>query len=171
MIPPVVIFMIAQSPFDITLPEAWFATMSQILNALFAFAIRGYLLLILVGLILYATGLSDGLSKVLVAFGIGLYFGGPLVVNLVASFSSIAPVTMESATLAWLQLFGMTDAEIVYVLVWVGDVIAGICCLTGAILYFTPSPNDFKSRGQSLIVRSLMLAPILVFFHITPLLL
>ena len=171
MVHPVITLMIAQSPFDVTLPEAWFAAMAQILNVMFALAIRGYLLLLLVGLILYTTGLSDGLSKVLVAFGIGLYFGGPLIVNLVASFSTIAPVTMESATFAWLQLFGMTDAEIVYVLVWVGEAVAGICCLAGAILYFTPSTKDFKSRGQSLIVRSLILAPILVFFHITPLLL
>jgi hypothetical protein len=171
MLPPVALLMIAQSPFDITLPEAWLAAMTQILNVLFAFAIRGYLLLLLVGLILYATGLSDGLSKVLVAFGIGLYFGGPLIVNLVASFSTIAPVTMESATSAWLQLFGMTDAEIMYIVVWIGEAVAGICCLAGAILYFTPSSKNFKSRGQSLIVRSLMLAPILVFFHITPLLL
>jgi hypothetical protein len=171
MVHSVVALMIAQSPFDITLPEEWFATLAQILNVLFALAIRGYLLLILAGFILYATGLSDSLSKGLVGLGIGLYFGGPLIVNVFASFSSIAPVTMESATHAWVQLFGMTDADIVYILVWVGEAIAGICCLAGAILYFTPSSNDFKSRGQSLIVRSLILAPILVFFHITPLLL
>jgi type IV secretory pathway VirB2 component (pilin) len=171
MVYPTVMLMLAQSPFDVTLPEEWFTIMGQIFNVLFALAIRGYLLLILVGLILYATGFNDTLSKVLVVFGIGLYFGGPLIVNLIASFSSIDLVTMESATAAWLELFGMTDAEIVYILVWAGDAIAGTCCLAGAILYFTPSTKELKSRGQSLIVRSLMLAPILVFFHITPLLL
>jgi hypothetical protein len=168
---PVVILMIAQSPFDITFPDIWLSTLSQIFNALYAFAIRGYLLLILIGLILYVTGLSDGLSKGLVVFGIALYFVGPLIVNIFASFSSIDLVTMESATHAWLQLFSMTDGEIMYILVWVGEVTAGVCCLAGAILYFTPSTNDLKSRGQSLIVRSLILAPLLVFFHITPLLL
>lgn len=167
----VLVFELAQSPFDVILPESWFAAMTQILNVLFALAIRGYLLLILVGLILYATGLSDGLSKVLIVFGIGLYIGGPLVVNIIASFSSVELVTMESATLAWLQLFGMSDADIVYVLVWIGDAIAGLCCLAGAVLYFTPSTKELKSRGQSLIVRSLLLAPVLVFFHISPLLL
>jgi hypothetical protein len=171
MVSPAVVLMLVQSPFDVTLPEEWFTIMGQIFNVLFALAIRGYLLLILVGLILYATGLSDTLSKVLVAFGIGLYFGGPLIVNLIASFSSIDLITMESATAAWLELFGMTDTEIVYILVWVGEAVAGTCCLAGAILYFTPSTKELKSRGQSLIVRSLMLAPILVFFHITPLLL
>jgi len=171
MVPPTVVLTLAQFPFDMVLPESWFVTMGQILNVLFALAIRGYLLLILVGLMLYATGLSDGLSKVLVAFGIGLYFGGPLIVNIVAGFSSVELVTMESATLAWSQFFGMSDAEIVYVLVWIGDAIAGICCLAGAVLYFTPSTKELRSRGQSLIVRSLMLAPVLVFFHLTPLLL
>jgi hypothetical protein len=171
MVSPVVMFLLAQFPFDVTLPEEWFSIMGQIFNVLFALAIRGYLLLILVGLILYATGFSDSLSKGLVALGIGLYFGGPLIVNLVASFSSIELITMESATAAWLELFGMTDAEIVYILVWIGEAVAGACCLAGAILYFTPSTKELKSRGQSLIVRSIMLAPILVFFHITPLLL
>lgn len=166
-----VLFLLAQSPFDTTLPEEWFSIMSQIFNVLFALAIRGYLLLVLIGLILYTTGFSDSLSKGLVALGIGLYFGGPLIVNLIASFSSIDLVTMESATAAWLELFGMTDGEIVYILVWIGDAVAGTCCLAGTILYFTPSTKELKSRGQSLIVRSLMLAPILVFFHITPLLL
>ncbi|MBN2228018.1 MAG: hypothetical protein JW779_00370 [Candidatus Thorarchaeota archaeon] len=165
------LILFAQSPFDFALPSDLLAALTQILNVFFAFAIRGYLLLLLIGLILYATGLSDGLAKLLVVAGVIFYFGGPLVINIFGAFSTVEPVTMESATSAWLQFFGMTDYEIMYILVWVGEVIAGVCCLTGAILYFTPSTNELKSRGQSLIVRSLMLAPVLVFFHITPLLL
>ncbi|MFX1367593.1 MAG: hypothetical protein ACFFAY_03240, partial [Promethearchaeota archaeon] len=66
------------------------------------------------------------------------------------------------------SLIGMTDAEIVSLLVLLGDMLAATCVLVGAILYFTPSANDLKSRGQSLIVRAIMFAPILAFFHITP---
>jgi hypothetical protein len=166
-----VAFMLLQYPFGAAFPEEWSAIMSQILNVLFALAIRGYLMFLLAGMIIYVTGLNDTLSKVFVGFGIVLYFGGPFIVNLLASFARINLVTMESATAAWLNLIGLTDAEIVYVLVWIGEVVAAVCCLAGAILYFTPSTKELKSRGQSLIVRSLLLAPILIFFHVTPLLL
>lgn len=171
MISSALTLVLVQSPFDSVFPEEWFVIMGHIYNALFALAIRGYLLLLLAGMIVFATGLNDTLSKILVAFGIFLYFGGPFIVNVLANASSIELVTMESATAVWLEIFGVTDAELVYIFVWLGEAVAGICCLTGAILYFTPSTRELKSRGQSLIVRSLILAPFLVFFHMAPYLL
>ncbi|KXH76020.1 MAG: hypothetical protein AM326_07985 [Candidatus Thorarchaeota archaeon SMTZ-45] len=143
------VLLLIQSPFDIPLPDTWFSTLGEILNALFALAIRGYLIFILIGMMIYATGLSDGLAKSLVAAGIG-----------------VETITLESATSAWLHLLGMTDAEIISILVWLGDAIVAICLLAGAILYFTPSANDMTGKGKSLIVRALLLAPILAFFHV-----
>ena len=160
------VLLLLQSPFDLQLPENWFITINQILNVLFALAIRGYLIFVLVGMIIYATGLSDGLAKSLVILGVALYFGGPFIVNLFGQFSGIEIITLESATTAWLHLVGMTDAELVSLLVWMGDAVAAICVLVGAILYFTPNANDMTARGKSLIVRALMLAPILAFFHV-----
>ena len=142
--------------------------MTLILNALYALAIRGYLILVILGLIVYATGLSDELAKTLVAFGIGLYIFGPIVVNLFASSAAVGPVTPQSATSAWLGIFGMSDSEMIYLFVWIGDIVAATCCLAGAILYFTPSDKGLTERGKSLIVRALILAPILVFFHAAP---
>ena len=142
--------------------------MTLILNGLYALAIRGYLILVILGLIVYATGLSDDLAKGLVAFGIGLYLFGPIIVNLFASSAAIGPVTPQSATLTWLDLFGMSDSEMIYLLVWIGDIVAATCCLAGAILYFTPSDKGLTERGKSLIVRALILAPILAFFHVAP---
>jgi hypothetical protein len=101
-----------------------------------------------------------------VILGIALYFGGPLIVNLFGQFSGVDTITLESATTAWLHLVGMTDADIVFLLVWLGDAVAAICLLVGAILYFTPSANDMTGKGKSLIVRALMLAPVLAFFHV-----
>ncbi|MFW9795135.1 MAG: hypothetical protein ACFFEE_12575, partial [Candidatus Thorarchaeota archaeon] len=69
-------------------------------------------------------------------------------------------------TAAWLRIVGMSDAELITILLWLGDAIACICLLAGAILYFTPSANDFTSRGRSLMVRALMFAPVLAFFHV-----
>ena len=168
MIPLSTLISSAQLPFDFTPPEFWFSAMTLILNALYALAIRGYLILVILGFIIYATGLSDGLAKAFVAFGIGFYFLGPIIINLFASLSSVEPVTPQSATLAWLGLFGMSDAEMIYLLVWIGDIVAATCCLAGAILYFSPSDNGLTARGKSLIVRALMLAPILAFFHVAP---
>jgi hypothetical protein len=158
--------LLLQSPFDLQMPENWFAIVGDILNVLFALAIRGYLIFVLMGLIIFATGLSDGLSKILVGLGIALYFGGPFIANLFAQFSGVEMITLESATTAWLRVVGMTDAELITVLIWLGDAIACICLLAGAILYFTPAANDMTSRGKSLMVRALMLAPVLAFFHV-----
>ncbi len=160
------VLLLLQSPFDLQMPENWFNTIGEILNVLFALAIRGYLIFVLLGMMIYATSLSDGLAKSLVVLGVALYFGGPLIVNLFGQFSGVEPVTLESATLAWLQLVGMTDGEIITLLVWLGDGVAAICLLVGAILYFTPTANDMTGKGKSLMVRALMLAPILAFFHV-----
>lgn len=160
------VHLLLQSPFDLQFPENWFVTIGQILNVAFALAIRGYLVFVLVGMMIYATGLSDGLAKSLVVLGIALYIGGPFVVNLFGQFSGIEPITLESATTAWVQLLGMTDAEFISLLVWMGDAVAAICILVGAILYFTPSASDMTGKGRSLIVRALLLAPVLAFFHV-----
>ncbi len=158
--------LLLQSPFDLQMPETWFVIVSDILNVFFALAIRGYLVFVLIGLMIFATGLSDGLSKGLVILGVVLYFIGPLIANLFGQFSGVEPITSESATTAWLRFVGMTDVELITVLVWLGDAIACICLLSGAILYFTPSANDLTSRGRSLMIRALMFAPVLAFFHV-----
>ena len=146
----------------------WLDMMSDILNAFLAFTIRGYLVLILIGLMIYATGLSDGLAKFLVIGGIVIYFVGPFLLDFVAGIIGISPPTIEQATLSWLSLFGMPDAEIIAFIVTIGDLVIAICVLIGFILYFTPSSPDLHNRGQSLIVRGLIFAPMLLFFHLAP---
>ena len=93
---------------------------------------------------------------------------GPYVLDIFAGIIGTGPINLESATSAWLSLIGMTDADLVYLLVTIGDIIAAVCILSGAIMYFTPLSGDLKSRGQSLIVRALLFAPILAFFHVAP---
>jgi hypothetical protein len=158
--------LLLQSPFDLQLPDAWFSTVYDILNMFFALAIRGYLIFVLIGMMVYATCLSDGLAKVLVGFGIVLYFGGPFILNLFGQLSGVETITIESATTTWLRVVGMTDTELISLLVWLGDAVAAICILVGAILYFTPNANDLTGRGKSLMVRALMLAPVLAFVHV-----
>ena len=146
----------------------WPDLMSDILNAFLAFTIRGYLVMILVGLMIYATGLSDGLAKGLVIGGIIIYFIGPFILDLASGIIGISPPTIEQATMSWLSIFGMPDAEIIAFIVTIGDLVIAVCVLIGAILYFTPSSPDLHARGQSLIVRGLILAPMLLFFHLAP---
>ncbi|MGY5874698.1 MAG: hypothetical protein RTU30_03035 [Candidatus Thorarchaeota archaeon] len=146
----------------------WLDAMSDILNIFLALSIRGYLILILVGMMVYVTGVSDGTAKILVGAGVVLYFVGPFILDIIAGMAGVAQPTIEQATSSWLHLVGMTDADTIALIVTIGDILLAVCVLAGAILYFTPSSNDLMSRGRSLIVRGLMLAPVLVFFHVAP---
>lgn len=156
-----------QPPFGTNQFPDYYSTIDTILNVLYALAVRGYLLLLLVGLIVFATGLCDGFAKMSVAIGILLYLIGPYVLSIFGNLAGVEQFTLEKATIAWLGIFGMTDVEMVHFLVWIGDIILGVCILAGVIMYFTPSSKDLKTRGHSLIVRSLILAPVLVYFHLT----
>jgi hypothetical protein len=162
-----VILFLMQLPYDTGFPQ-WVETLGDTFKVLFALAIRGYLIFLLLGLMVYATGLNDGLSKALITLSIFLYFVAPFLINLFAGFAGTEPITLEDATRAWLETFGLTDSELVNLLVTIGECVAAICVLIGAILYFTPSSNNLKAKGRSLIVRSLILAPILIFFQLTP---
>jgi hypothetical protein len=167
MVPPVLSLMV-QSPFEIPTYGPWMDIAGLMLNLLLALFIRGYLLLVLVGFMIYVTGLSDGLGKTLVVAGVAIYILGPFVLDIFAGVIGTGPITLETATSAWLSLIGMTDTELVFLLVTIGDIVAAVCILSGAIMYFTPLSGDLKSRGQSLVVRALLFAPILAFFHVAP---
>ncbi len=156
-----------QIPIESPFPD-WSTMMGDILNVFMAITVRGYLVLILVGLMIYTTGLSDGLAKTLVVGGVIIYFIGPYVLDFAASIIGVNPPTIEQATLSWLGMFGMPDADIIAFIVAIGDIVIAVCVLAGAILYFTPSSHDLESRGRSLIVRGLIFAPMLLFFHIAP---
>ncbi|MFX0107286.1 MAG: hypothetical protein ACFE7R_03310 [Candidatus Hodarchaeota archaeon] len=139
-----------------------------VLELMLALIIRGYLVFVLIGFMIYVTGVSDGLGKAFVALGVIIYIGGPFLLELFGGVLGLELPTLEAATSRWLRTIGMTDSELVGILVLLGDMVAAIAILAGAILYFTPSPNDLKERGYSLIVRALMFTPVLVFFHIAP---
>ncbi|MFQ5831462.1 MAG: hypothetical protein ACE5H4_02035 [Candidatus Thorarchaeota archaeon] len=158
--------LILQTPFDIPAFPPWMEAADLILNVFFALVIRGYLILVLVGFMIYVTGLSDGLAKTLVVFGVAMYIAGPYLLGILADLAGVTPPTLEDATGAWFGLFGMTDAELIDVLVTLGDIIVAVAILAGAIMYFTPLAGDLKTKGQSLVVRGLLLIPILSFFHI-----
>jgi len=146
---------------------SWLDFISFVLNIMLALSIRGYLIFVLIGLMIYMTGLSDGLSKTLVIIGIALYLASPFILGALVEVAGVTPITLESATYAWLGLVGIADTELIAILVFLGDALMALCILVGAILYFTPASNDLKTRGQSLIVRALILAPVLVFFHLS----
>lgn len=142
--------------------------MEKVLNGLYGFAVRGYLLLILVGFMLFMTGLNDGLAKALIIGGVVVYLGGPYLLGIFSRIAGVEAPTIESATSAWVSMFGMFDSEMVAMILFLGDILFSICLLSGVILYLTPSSNDLKAKGHSLITRALMLAPVLVFFNISP---
>ena len=117
---------------------------------------------------IYATGLSDGFSKILVIGGVVLYFVGPTLANFLADSAGLGLLSIESAQSTWYALFGIYETQMIALMITIGDIVVAICILVGAILYFTPSSGDLKSRGYSLVVRALIFAPILAFLHIAP---
>jgi len=168
MFPEVVSIVMAQSPFEFTQLEYWLSIITFLLNAFYAISIRGYLIFILIGFIVYATTYVDGLAKFLVGAGFFFYFGGPILANVLAQIATVELVTFESATSVWINFFGMSDADLIYTIMLIGDAVAAICCLTGAILYFTKAAGDLESQGKSLIIRSLILLAVLSYFYVAP---
>jgi hypothetical protein len=161
--------LLAQSPFDFQPPAIWLPTAEQVLTVFYGVAIRGYLILLLIGFIVYTTTYVDGLGKFMVAAAFFFYFGGPIVVNLIADVATVGPITFEAATQAWTNLIGMPDADFIFTVVWIGDLVGAICLLSGAILYFTKTANDLEAKGKSLIIRSFILFAVLSYFHVAPL--
>jgi len=168
MLPEIVSIVMTQSPFESTPLENWLSTITFLLNAFYAISIRGYLIFILIGFIVYATTYVDGLAKFLVVAGFFLYFAGPIIANVFAQLATVELVTFESATSVWIDSFGMSDADLIYTIVLIGNAVAAICCLTGAIFYFTKAAVDLESQGKSLIIRSLILLAVLSFFYVAP---
>jgi len=168
MFPEVVSTVMAQSPFEFTQLEYWLSITTFLLNTFYALCIRGYLIFILIGFIVYATTYVDGLAKFLVGAGFFLYFGGPILANVLAQIATVELVTFESATSVWINFFGMSDADLIYTIVLIGNAVAAICCLTGAILYFTKAAGNLESQGKSLIIRSLILLAILSYYYVAP---
>ena len=159
--------LILQNPFEFPSFDSIIEMAGLILNLALALAIRGYLVFVLLGFMVYVTGVSDGLAKGLVVAGVVLYIVGPPVLDYFVDIVGVDPLTFEGAKIAWLEFIGMTDAEFIHTLVTIGDVIVAVAILAGAILYFTPLAGDLKSKGQSLIVRAILLTPVLGFFHVT----
>jgi len=168
MYPDVYSILLMQEPFQFEFATEYLAALTTILNLFYAFAVNGYLILVLIGFIVFATGLSDGTAKGLVIFGVFLFFIGPLIANFFANMAGLGVLTIDSATTTFYGLFGMYESQVVALIVLIGDGVMAICILVGAILYFNPTSGDLKSRGHSLIVRGIMLAPVLAFMHVVP---
>ena len=64
-----VIILLLQLPFDTGFPQ-WIETLGDVFKVLFALYIRGYLIFLLLGFMIYATGLNDGLSKALITLAL-----------------------------------------------------------------------------------------------------
>ncbi|MHA1636479.1 MAG: hypothetical protein ACTSUO_08275 [Candidatus Thorarchaeota archaeon] len=160
--------MLFQLPFEIIPLPGWYDAIEIVMNLLYALAARGYLLLILLGFMVYITGLSDGLSKTLVIMGIALFFVGSQIVMMITGSTGIATISIESASATWFNVFGLADSELFAIIRAFASIEVAICVLSGAIMYFTPSSGDLKSRGHSLIVRGLIFAPILAFMYFVP---
>jgi hypothetical protein len=146
----------------------WTDFIERALNALYGLAVRGYLLFILVGLIVFMTGLSDGLSKGLIVIGAIIYIAGPYLVSFFAGIAHVEAPTFETAIAAWPAFFGGTGSDMLTMMVFLANILFSICLLSGVVLYFTPTSHDLNTKGHSLIVRAAMMAPVLIFFNISP---
>jgi hypothetical protein len=154
-----------QIPFEEIALPSYLDMLDKALHALYALSVRGYIVFILAGMMIYATSLGDGTAKGLIIGGIALYFLGPFVVTYMMNVAGLGPIDTEKAEVVWRGLFGIGDLDILALSLMIGDALVAVLLLAGAILYFTPSSKDLKNKGQSIITRSLVLSPVLVFFH------
>ncbi|MHA2433614.1 MAG: hypothetical protein ACXADO_10340, partial [Candidatus Thorarchaeota archaeon] len=99
--------------------------------------------------------------------GVFIYFFGPYITNMFAVIAGVEIPSASSASSSWISLVGLSDSTLIHVLITLGNLTVAIGLLAGSILYFVPSSNELKAKGQSLIVRALMLAPVLFFFSVT----
>ncbi len=136
---------------------------------LLIFTVRGYMLLILVGMTIFATGLGDSAAKQFVILGVGLCVLGPVLTPLVSGLLGLQPLSIDQSMDIWIRVLHVPDAELVGLALYAADAVSAVCFLVGAILYFNPASGDLKERGHSLMVRSLILAPVVLFLHLSPL--
>ncbi|UCE11611.1 MAG: hypothetical protein JSW61_06680 [Candidatus Thorarchaeota archaeon] len=157
-----------QLPFEEVQPPFWLEAMQNIVNVFLALTIRGYLIFVLLGFMIFVTGVFDGLAKTLVGIGVFIFFFGPYITNMFAAIAGVEIPSPSSARNSWISLVGLSDSTLIHVLITLGNLTVAIGLLAGSILYFVPSSNELKSKGHSLIVRALMLTPVLFFFSVTP---
>ncbi len=146
--------------------EEWLEIMTRILNVAYALSIRGYFLLIIIGLTIYATGLNDAFSKFLVVGGVVISIIGPPIVLYFGSIVGVEGITVESADIAWYSFLSLSDIEMLRMFLALCSLIVSLCLLIGSILYFTPSNPDLKTRGQSLIVRAIICVSVFAFIQL-----
>ena len=115
-----------QLPFESGPMDEWQQIIWTIFNLGYAFAIRGYLLLIVIGCMIYVTGTADTLAKFLVGIGIVLHFGAPFVIGLFAGVAGVHDITLASATYAWFDIFGMSDDELISLVLALGNLCLAI---------------------------------------------
>ncbi len=145
--------------------ENWLHTMSGILNVAYAFSIRGYIMLIIIGMTLYVTGLNDLFSKFLVVGGTVISIIGPPLVLYIGSIARVEGITAENADMAWAFFLSFSDMEILRIIFILCSLVVSLCMLVGSILYFTPSSPELKTRGHSLIVRTFICVAVFLFLH------
>jgi len=154
-----------QTPFEEIALPSYLDMLDKALHVLYALSVRGYIIFILAGMMIYATSLGDGTAKGLVIAGVVLYFLGPFVVTYMMNVAGLGPIDSDKAEVVWQGLFGIGDLDILGLSLMVGDALVAVLLLAGAILYFTPSSKELKDKGQSLVTRSLILSPVLILFH------
>ncbi len=137
------------------------------LQTIYIFVVRLYFIFVVLGFIIYATTLHDSVAKILVSFGIIAFFIGPVFVGLLTE-SPMAVIMLADGDVMLMDLIGMTDGDLMFLMLAFGDLVAAICILTGLIMYFTQPSREMIDRGRTLIVRSLILLVVIGFFYTLP---
>ncbi|MHA1771346.1 MAG: hypothetical protein ACTSYL_06980 [Candidatus Thorarchaeota archaeon] len=142
-------------------------SMGAALRIFYIFIVRLYFIFIVLGFIIYATTLHDSMAKVLVSFGIVAFFIGPVIASLVTG-SPMAAAILADGNVLLMDLIGMSDGDLMFLLLAFADLVGGICILVGAIMHFTQPSREMVERGNSLIVRGIILLCVCVFMYTQP---
>ncbi len=154
-------------PIDMGPLQSLLDTVSEALRFLYVFITRWYFIFVVLGFIVYATTLYDSTAKVMVSFGIIAFFIGPFMAGLIAGMP-LGSTVVADGNVMMMDVFGMTDGDLMFLLLSFADLVAATCILIGAIMHFTQPSHDMIERGKSLMTRGIILLFVCVIMYAQP---
>ncbi len=135
-------------------------TVYNILVVAYVLCVRFYYVFLVIGLVVYASTLSDSAAKGSIIIGIVFYVLG----NILGTIVDVENIALLLANVDFIpaQLLKLSDVETLPLVYAFGSAICAICVLVGAITYFTHLSPEMERTGKRLIVRSLIVLTIFV---------
>ena len=136
-------------------------TVSGFLAVMYLVCVRFFYVFLIVGLVIYATTLSDSASKGSFVLGLIFYVLGQVLGATVVDVGNLY-LLLSNADYLSTQLLKLSNAEVLGFTYMLACSICTICILVGAIMHFTHVSRDMEQSGKKLMTRSILVLTILL---------